>query len=89
MNRRHQLDGTNHKEILAWLCEHVQENRYDDDYCYDTRSGPFYRWTEWRSKDEKSWILKLQTDLAHWKGRVWVEIKDPKAELMFLMRWHE
>lgn len=87
MSKRHQLPAANHKEMLKWLCENVQENRYDGDYCYDTKTGPFYRWTEWRSRDEKSWILKLQKDVAHSNGRLWVEIQDPKAEMIFLLMW--
>lgn len=84
---RHKVPGSNHKEILKWLIQNVQENFYEDDLVYNSRSGAFSRWAEWRSKDQKSWILETHHHLGLTYPKTWVEINDPKLEMIFLLMW--
>lgn len=86
---RHKVSGSNHKEILKWLIQNVQENFYEDDLVYDTKSdnGAIFLWAEWRSKDQKSWVLQTQHHRGLEYPKTWVEIKDPKLEMIFLLMW--
>ncbi len=73
----------NHKEILAWLNDNIQENAYPD---LQRHSGSTVaRYIEWRSLDNESWILRINGI----PPKITVEITIPFAVLFgaFLSGW--
>ena len=87
MPNRHKVSAANHKEILKWLHQNVQENYNKEGYVYDTRTGPFSKHAEWVSKDRKTWKVTLYQRIGLPQGETTVEIADPKAEMIFLLMW--
>lgn len=86
MAKRHQVPSANHKEMIKWLEQNVQENYHKEGYAYDTQSGPFSKHAIWLSKDKKTWMFSLQQYIGH-DGTAFVEIADSKAEMIFLLMW--
>lgn len=68
-------------EMLTWLDKNVQENCQPDMHRY--ASSSVSRFVEWRSKDYKSWILRV----FGMPPKVSVEIEDPNMEMLFLLKW--
>jgi hypothetical protein len=81
MTRRHTLPYTNHRQMLQWLCDNVQENYHIDGSKYNSSSVS--QFVEWRSKDFTSWIFRIAGN----PPKCIVEIKDEEKELLFLLRW--
>lgn len=81
MTRRHTMPYQRYKEMLTWLEENVQPNYHKtrDQYA----SSSVSQFIEWRSVDKESWILRIAGNPA----KVYVEIKDPKKEVLFLLVW--
>ena len=79
--RRHTFPYANHKEMLEWLCNNIQENYYEDGRRFSMSSvGQFI---EWRSKDFTSWVFRIAGN----PPKCYVEIIDEKKELLFLLAW--
>ena len=87
MAKRHEVPAANHKEMISWLEENVQENFYEKGFVYDTHTGPFSKHAEWISKDGNTWKFSLYQHLGLPNGKAVVEINDPKAEVIFLLMW--
>ena len=67
--------------MLKWLEENIQENFHNDGSKYNSSSVS--QFVEWRSKDCKSWVLRLAGN----PPRVYVEIEDEQKEILFLLAW--
>jgi hypothetical protein len=88
MPNRHQVSAANHKEMIKWLEQNVQENYHKEGYAYNTRLGPFSKYYAiWLSKDKQTWKFSLQQHLGLDDGNAFVEIADSKAEMIFLLMW--
>jgi|APFre7841882654_1041346.scaffolds.fasta_scaffold07153_9 hypothetical protein len=92
MAKGHQVPAANHKEMIKWLEQNVQENYHKEGYAYDTQSGLFSKYAIWLSKDKQTWTFSLQQHIGFDDGKVFdetasVEIADSKAEMMFILRW--
>lgn len=79
--RRHTLPYNNYKEILQWLCDHVQENYHSDGSKYNSSSVS--QFVEWRSKDKESWVFRVAGN----PPKTYVEIKNEEKEILFLLTW--
>ena len=80
-SRRHSLPYRNHRQMLQWLCDNIQENYYDDGRKYNSSSVS--QFVEWRSKDTESWIFRIVGN----PPRCLIEIKDEEKEILFLLAW--
>lgn len=80
--RRHVFPSTKgYIGMLEWLEENVQENFHSDRQKYNSSSVS--QFVEWRSKDGKSWILRV----AGQPPKIYVEIQDEQKEILFLLVW--
>lgn len=79
--RRHTLPYKNHKQMLQWLCDNIQENYHSDGSKY--HSSSVSQFIEWCSKDKESWIFRIAGN----PPKCYVEIIDEKKEILFLLAW--
>lgn len=79
--RRHILSYRNHKQILQWLSDNIQENYHEDGRKFSSSSVS--QFIEWRSKDKISWVFRVFGN----PPKCAVEIPDEEKELLFLLRW--
>ena len=80
--RRHVFPSTKgYIGMLEWLEENIQENFHSDRQKYNSSSVS--QFVEWRSKDCKSWVLRVAGN----PPRVYVEIEDEQKEILFLLAW--
>jgi hypothetical protein len=79
--RRHVLPYRNHKQMLQWLCDNIQENYYSDGSKYNSSSVS--QFVEWRSKDRESWVFRIVGN----PPKCLVEIISEEKEILFLLAW--
>ena len=79
--RRHAFPYAKHRQILNWLEDNIQENYKENQGIYTMSSVS--QFIEWRSKDLKSWVLRIAGN----PPVCYVEIENKEKEVVFLLVW--
>jgi hypothetical protein len=78
---RCRFDYNNRTRVLSWLEKHVQENCHESSERYNMST--ISQFIEWRSRDLESWIMRITGT----PPRGYVEIKDEKFAVLFILKW--
>ena len=78
---RCQFDQKNRVQVLKWLEENIQENCHENSKRYNMST--ISQFIEWRSQDLETWVMRI----AGTPARGYVEIKDEKHAVMFVLTW--